>query len=122
MIPVPLPVLIVVGVLFGLSTAGNAWQFHLLGEAKVEIGTTRQLAEDSKAAATACTVGVDNLEKAGRRRQADLLGAMTRIAPQVAEGQKKALETLNAKPDNPNDLCGSLERYWRQQLGKGKGS
>lgn len=118
MIPPVVP--IALGVALALSLAGNAWLFRRLGEAQVEIGTTRQLAADTKAAADACTVGVENLEKAARRRQADLLGAMTRIGPQVAAQQKAAIAALNAKPDDPKDLCGSLERYWRQELGKGK--
>lgn len=108
------------GVAFSLSLAGNAYQYHEHGKDLVRIGTTEQLARDTRGAADACTVGVESLERAARRRQADLLGAMTRIAPAVAADQKAALAALNAPPDNPADLCGSLERYWREEIAKGK--
>lgn len=106
----------VLGILLGLSVAGNAWQYHQHTKDAVAFGTTKQLAEDTKAAAGACSTSVDNLAKAGRTRQDAILAALAGVAPKVAELQKEALVAAQAKPDDPKDLCGSLQRYLKAQV------
>lgn len=106
----------ILGVLLALSTAGNAWQFHR-HEATIEAkAATEQLARDTTAAAQACTKGVTDLEKAGRARQGALLDALVRAQPKVAALEAAASVAARAKPDDPQNLCASLERYWKAQI------
>ena len=106
----------VLGILLALSAAGNAYQYHQAGKLQVRIGTTKQLADDTKAAATACSAGVDRLETASTARQTALEKALKGIAPKVAALNAEALVASRAKPDDPKDLCGSLERYLKGQV------
>lgn len=107
---------LILGILLAISVALNGWQYHQALEAATKYGTTKQLADDTKAAAGACTKGVEDLAKAGRGRQNDLLAALKAVAPQVAAEQTAALQALQAKPDDAKDLCGSLERYLKGQI------
>lgn len=108
--------IVILGILLALSVAGNAWQFHH-GEKILEAkAATEQLAKDTTAAAQACTKGVEDLEKAGRVRGAALLAAMKAAQPQVASLEAAATVAARAKPDNAQDLCGSLERYLSAQI------
>lgn len=112
----------VMAVLLALSAAGNAWQFKH-GEAAIEAAATAtQMNTDTKAAATACSSSVDALGKAGDKRQTDLLAALKGVAPRVAALQAESLKAMGAKPDDPKDLCGSLERYLRGQIKSEKGA
>ena len=101
----------ILGVLLALSTAGNAWQYHEHDKIITAEATAQQLNRDTANAAKTCSASVDNLAAAGTAREKRLIGAMANIAPTVAAGQKEALNALAAKPDNPNDLCGSLQRF-----------
>jgi len=106
----------ILGVLLAISVAGNAWQYHehdKLIEAKA---TALQLNEDTKGAAQACTASVKTLADDSRRRQGDLATKVGEISGAVGAMQKKANQALQAKPDNPADLCGSLERYWKARI------
>ena len=107
---------VVLGILLALSVAGNAYQYHEAGKLQVKIGATDQLAKDTKAAAEACTTGVDNLAKAGAGRQKALLEALKGAAPKVAALEAAASVAARAKPDDPQNLCASLERYWKDQI------
>ena len=107
---------VILGVLLALSSAGNAWQYRQAGELQGKIGATEQLATDTKAAAQACSTGVDNLQKAAGTRQRDLLAALKGVQPQVAALEAAATVAARQKPDNPADLCGSLERYLKAQI------
>lgn len=104
------------GVLLLASLAGNAWQYHQHDEYVRAEAQARQFADDTKAAAGACTASVEQLRKDGLARQAQLVQLLKSVAPAVAASQKEALTALNAKPDNPQDLCGSLERYLRTEV------
>lgn len=106
----------VLGILLACSVALNAWQENRHTEASVRFGTTSQLAADAKAAAGTCSASVDKLAQAGRAREKRLIGALERIAPEVKADQLAALQALKDRPDNPQDLCGSLERYLRGKI------
>ena len=106
----------ILGLLLALSTAGNAWQFKR-GEAMLEAkATAEQLNRDTKAAASACTAGVDRLDRAGAARQKRLEDAMANVAPRVATLQEASLVAMAARPDNAKDLCGSLQRYLGREI------
>lgn len=113
---------IILGILLALSAAGNAWQFKH-GEGLVAKGAAvEQLATDTKAAAQACTQGVEDLAKASRTRAQALAELMKQVAPKVAQMQEASLLALQQRPDNPQDLCGSLERYLRAQIKAERGA
>lgn len=112
---------IILGILLALSAAGNAWQFHH-GEVILEAkAATAQLATDTKAAAEACSTGVTDLQKAGAARQKELVTALKGAQPKVAALEAAATVAARAKPDNAQDLCGSLERYLKAQVKADRG-
>jgi len=107
---------LVLGILLAISVAGNAWQFHHGEKLVAKAAGTEQLANDTKAAAEACTKGVDDLARAGRIRGKALLDALEKAKPQVASLEAAAALAARAKPDDAQDLCGSLERYLKNQI------
>lgn len=100
------------------SLALNGWQYKQHDQAVRLEAQARQLAEDTKGAAGACSASVDQLAKDGRDRQAELLRLLKGIAPAVAENQRQAIAALNANPDNPADICGSVLRYLQREIVK----
>lgn len=108
--------MIILGILLALSVAGNAWQYHEHTADSIKFGTTKQLADDTKAAASACSAGVDRMEKAGTTRQRALDAALKGIQPALEKSQRDVMDALKARPDDPKDLCGSLGRYLNQQI------
>lgn len=106
----------ILGLLLALSAAGNAWQFHHGEKIVAAKAAMEQLAADTKEAAQACTRGVDDLAKASRTRGLALAELMRQVAPKVAQMQEASLVALQARPDNPQDLCGSLQRYLQGQI------
>lgn len=104
------------GAMLSASVLLNAWQYHQHDQSVRLEAQARQFADDTKASAGACSASVDRLAKDGRDRQAELLRLLRGIAPAVAENQKAALAALNAKPDNPQDLCASLQRYLQVEI------
>jgi len=114
-------VLAVLGVLLALSVGGNAWLFHERDKIMQKEATVSQLAADVKQQAGVCTASVDSLAEAGKTRDARLGAKLDAIAPAVAKLQKEQFAALSARPDNPQDLCGSLSRYWLQEIAKEKG-
>ena len=113
--------LIVLGVLLALSASGNAYFWHERDGLLQREATVTQLQRDTKEAANTCTRSVEDLGKKGAERDRRLAQALERVAPQVAADQKAALAALTAKPDDPKDLCGSLERYLRAQIRADRG-
>lgn len=109
---------VILGVLLALSSAGNVYQYHQHTTDSVKFGTTSQLAADTKAAAGACSKSVDDLAKAGKTRQAELLKALAGVAPKVSALEAAATVAARVKPDDINDLCGSLGRYWKREIAK----
>ena len=106
----------ILGILLAVSVAGNAWQFHHGEKLVAAKAATEQLATDTKAAAEACSASVDRLDKAGKARQGKLEAALKSVAPAIAKDQKAALDALKARPSDPANLCGSLEKYLRDQI------
>lgn len=104
------------GVLLGASALLNAWQYHQHDQSVRLEAQARQYADDTKVSASACSASVVLLAKDGRDRQAELVKILRGIAPAVAANQKAAIEALNAKPDNPQDLCASLGRYLQGEI------
>jgi len=107
---------ILLAILLFLSVAGNAWQYNEHSQDMVKIGTTEQLAADTKAAAEACSTSVDNLAKKGATQHATVLANLAAQAGKVAGLEGAAIAALNAKPADPADLCKSLELYLRGQI------
>lgn len=113
--------LAILGILLALSVAGNAWQYHEHTVDSVKFGTTKQLADDTKAAAQACSDGVDALQKQGAGTRTAIIAALQGESARIKGLQQDALTALAARPDNPADLCGSLDRYLKAQIAKERG-
>lgn len=101
-----------------LSLAGNAWFWHERDSLMQREATVTQLQADTKASAKACSDSVDSLAEQGRIRGAALAKALAAVAPKVAELQKEQFDVLKRKPDNPGDLCGSLQRFLQSEIKK----
>lgn len=106
----------ILAILLALSVAGNAWLFHSRDKALAAEATAEQLNADTAKAAQACTDGVNNLAKDGKARAARLEKMLGAEAGRIRTLQQQALDAQRAKPDDPQDLCGSLERYLRSQI------
>lgn len=108
--------LIVLGVLLAASAAGNAWLFNSRDKALVAEATAQQLNADTAVAAKTCSDGVDNLATDSKARSIRLEKMLGAKAGSILTLQHQALAAQRARPDNPQDLCGSLERYLRSQI------
>lgn len=113
---------ILLAILLALSVAGNGWQYHEHGKDLVKIGTTEQLANDTKAAAAVCSTSVDDLAKKGETQHAAVLASLQAQAGKVADLKGATIAALNAKPADPADLCKSLEIYLRAQIKSERGA
>lgn len=113
------PTVIVIGVLMlllALSGAGNAWLFHERDKALEAKATAVQLNADTAKAAETCGASVDKLATDSKVRHKNLEQAIGLTDIRVAELQGRANQVLQTKPDNPADLCGSLERFLRARI------
>ena len=117
----PTVALAVLGVLLALSTAGNLYFWHERDGLLQREATVQQLARDTRNAANACTKSVEDLGKKGAERDRRIAAAIEAVAPKVRADQQAALQALASRPDNPQDLCGSLERYLRAQIQQDRG-
>lgn len=111
--------LVLLGILcFALlsSLAANAYFWHERDGLLQREATVKQLQADTKAAAQACSASVENLAQQGKVRDGRLAQALGRIAPEVRRSNEEALRALQSRPDNPGDLCGSLERFLRKSI------
>jgi hypothetical protein len=111
--------LVLLGILcFALlsSLALNAYFWNERDDLLQKEATVKQLQVDTKAAAQACSASVENLAKEGKARDGRLAVALAKIAPQVKLNQQEVLKALAARPDNPNDLCGSLQRFLSRSI------
>lgn len=104
-------VLVVMGTLLAVSVAGNAYFWHERDALVRKEATVTQLQADTKAAVQVCTASVDNLARQGKQRDKRIEDKLASIAPQVKLDQQEALKALGARPDDPKDLCGSLDRF-----------
>jgi len=107
---------ILLAILLALSVVGNGWQYREHGMDLIKIGTTEQLAADTKVAAAACSSSVDDLAKQGKTQHAAVLANLAAQAGQVAGLKGATIAALNAKPADPADLCKSLEIFLRTQI------
>lgn len=112
---------LVLGILLAISVAGNAWLFNMHSNDMVKIGTTEQLAADTKAAAESCGKSVDKLATDTVRRTDNIARMLGAESGRILDLQHQALEAARARPDNPNDLCGSLHRFLQAEIKKGRG-
>lgn len=104
------------GVALLLSGAANAWLFHERDKAIEARGVAAQLNADTRAAAHTCSTSVDRLALAGAARDGRIEAALKQVAPQVKADQAAALRALQARPDNPADLCGSALRFLQRSI------
>lgn len=109
-------VLIVLILALMASLAGNAYFWHERDGLMKEAARLDQMKRDITAAATQCTASVDALAKDGRDRDQRIVAAMGKIAPKVIADQQASFKALTAKPDNPADLCGSLDRFRKKAI------
>lgn len=79
-------------------------------------GTWEQAAKQSTQAIASCNAGVARIESATARAQAAAASAAAENRAAIQAFQRKATAALSAKPDNPADLCGSLNRWLGQQI------
>lgn len=107
---------ILLAILLAISVAGNGWQYHEHGKDLVRIGTTEQLAADTREAAKACSTSVDNLATQGKKQHTTVLANLQAQAGKVASLEGAAIAALNARPADPANLCKSLELYLRGQI------
>lgn len=104
-----------------VSLVGNAWLFHERDKSIERDARAEQLNTDTVAQAGACTASVEKLAKDGQLRSRRLDDALAGIAPTVRAEQIAALEAARARPDDPQNLCGSLERYLRGVISAERG-
>lgn len=109
-------VLIVLGLALAASMAGNAYFWHERDALIRKAATVEQMKADISAAATQCTASVDALAKDSRDRDRRIAAAMGKIAPTILADQRASLDALKARPDDPKDLCGSLDRFRRKAI------
>ncbi len=115
------PVLIGLAVILALSLGGNVFLFNSRDEALAAKATQETVTASWKGSAEACSASVETLGKDGKRRHAELLGALEKEAGRIKGLQHEALEAARARPDDPKDLCGSLLRYWQAQIKRERG-
>ena len=95
-----------------LKAEVQTWNVH---------ATRQQLADDTKAAAQACSDGVDKLATQSSATRTAIIAAVQGEGARIKGLQHDALDAIKARPDNPADLCGSIERYLKAQIAKERG-
>lgn len=108
--------IVILGLLLALSFAGNLWLFHDRDKSIMAVATAKQLNTDTKTAAATCTASIDGLAKDSKIRHKALADAIGLTGVRVAELQGQANQALQAKPDDPKNLCASLERYLKARI------
>lgn len=109
--------LLVLGLALTASVGANAWLFHERDKVLEARATITQLQADTREAANTCKSSVDELGKKTLAQGARIQQDVAAIAPRVGALQKESILALQARPDDPKDLCGSLERFFRRQAG-----
>ena len=113
---------LILGIVLAISLAGNAFLFHSRDNAIEEKASAQTAMAGYKGASEACSKSVDTLADKGKERHVAMLAALTAEADRIKGLQHDALETMRAKPSDPKDLCASLERYWREQIKRERGT
>ena len=112
---------LILGVVLALSLAGNAFLFHSRDRALEGKAVAETAMAGFKGAAETCSASVDKLAADGQRRHAETLAMLKAETGRIKGLQHDALAAVRAKPADPKDLCGSLERYLREQLKRERG-
>lgn len=113
--------MMIMGIVLAISLAGNGFLFWSRDNAIEEKAAAVTSATAWEASSTTCTNSVDQLAKDGDKRHKALLGAITSETQRIKGLQHEAIAAQRARPDNPQDLCGSLLRYWQDQVKREKG-
>lgn len=110
--------LTIVGIALAVSVAANAGLTHLYLGKRDELATQKAVTDQFSSAANSCSTSVEELKKASDARHVAVLAALAKNASAVRSLEGAANQALATKPDDPNDLCGSLDRYLRSELNK----
>lgn len=106
----------VLGVVLAISLAGNAGLGFLLQSAWKDAARFESEKNIAIGGAKACTDSIDNLASEGKKRQQAILRAIAASAGKVDQLRAESQTALAAKPDDPNDLCGSAMRYLQREI------
>lgn len=108
----------IAGIALTVSVAANLGLGHLYLAKRDELATQKAVTDQFAASAKSCSAGVDGLKKESDERHKAVLAALLKNAAAVSDLQSRSNDALAAKPDDPSDLCGSLDRYLRGELEK----
>ncbi len=114
--------MIILGIALALSLGGNAFLWHSRDNAIEAKATMQSAYTHANAAAQACSTSVDELAKKGQDQHDATLAAIKAAGGRIGALEAAALAAGRAKPDDPKDLCGSLQRYLASQIKGEKGS
>lgn len=110
------PQLIVLLVALGISVALNLWQYHQHDTLVEKAATATQLSVNALDAGKQCNDSVETLARDSKAQGAQIALRLDKLAPLLSSYQKDAIKALSARPDNPQDLCGSLERFLKAKI------
>lgn len=110
------PLVGVLVLLLIISASGNAFLFHSRDKAIERAAGFEQANGTLAAGVTACSTSVEALAKAGKKRHDDMMESLNKELPRIKGLQHDALTALQARPINPNDLCGSLLNELRVRI------
>lgn len=110
--------IVVLASALAVALLGDLWLFHSRDVALERASAQEQAVRNVQASAEACSSSVEALAK-----KTDDLGDRIDKRLELQGGQIRDLEhqatkALQARPDNPADLCGSLMRYWRGEISR----
>lgn len=108
----------IAGIALAVSVAANLGLGHLYLGKRDELAAEKEISRQVGAAAKSCSDGVETLRKEGVARQSAVLAALAAQKGAIDGLQSRANDALSAKPDDPADLCGSLDRYLRGEIEK----
>lgn len=108
----------IVSIALAVSVAANAGLTHLYLAKRDELATQKAVTDQFSSVANSCSTSVEDLKKASDARHSAVLAALAKNASAVRSLEGAANQALSAKPDDPSDLCGSLDRYLRGEIGK----
>lgn len=110
-------VLVIILVVLLLISGGVIyWQHGQIVEAAETYGKAKQLADDTRASAMACSRSVDDLRTEGKKRDGRILAALNAVAPAVKADQEASLRALQAMPTDAKKLCESLQLYLQGEI------
>lgn len=102
--------------MLGLSLAANVWLFNSRDSALEDLASQKLVSTSYQAAAGTCSESVDKLAAFGKGQGKAILDKLDTEATRIKSLQQDAITAARAKPDDPKDLCGSIERYLKSQI------